>query len=223
MNKIFAFDLDNTLYEHQDFVKGAYKDVAAEVEKRTRISANDFYIKTINLWKILTSQCNHIFSDTLKEYGQYSVDLEKQLILVYRNHIPNIKPYYFVKEGLIMLNNFGQLALLSDGQPSVQRRKLSALKLEKYFDLKIYTGSLGREYYKPHSAGFKKICTQLKVNPNEVTYIGDNPYTDFETPKKLGMKTIRVKTGEYKSIDHISEYVDIVYDTIDLFFKSFLM
>jgi len=222
MIRVYAFDLDNTLYDHQNFVEGAYRDVAQEVEKNTAISAKDFYFETFNKWKLLTSRCDHIFSDTLKKYDQYSLKLEKKLVDVYRNHVPKIKPYNYVIEGFLFLKKKAYLALLSDGQSYVQQRKLSVLELEYFFDLIIYTGTFGRSYYKPHPIGFQKICRKLNVTPDKVSYIGDNPYTDFKTPKKMGMKTIRIKIGEYKNIPHNQQDVDYEYDSIELFFKSFL-
>ena len=39
-----------------------------------------------------------------------------------------------------------------------------------------------------------------KCDPSNMIYIGDNPNKDFVNIKKLGIKTVRVLTGNYKNL-----------------------
>ena len=128
MKKSICFDLDNTLYDHGQYVKGAYKDIAVEIERKYGIAWEEFYSKIYTRWEKLTSRYNRVFSDVLKEYDLYSAKIEKSLVDIYRNHIPSLMLYSGVKEKLqsLLCDGF-QLVLLTDGQPSVQKRKIISL------------------------------------------------------------------------------------------------
>lgn len=216
MIRAIGFDLDDTLYEHVQYVKGAYWDVALAAERLAGVPAEAFFRRIYADWQKLTSRCNHIFADGLVAYDVYSPVLEQYLVEVYRAHHPTLRPYPGVMRGLMGLKRVGfLLGLLTDGQVQVQRRKLKALGLEKLFDAGMYTGSLGRAFYKPHQTGFLQLANELGVKPAAMAYVGDNPLTDFESPKRMGMHTIRVLTGEYKHLQPNTEWVDRTFADIN--------
>jgi putative hydrolase of the HAD superfamily len=198
-----GFDLDDTLYEHAQYVRGAYRDIAAAVSQVTGVGAEEFFQRIYLDWQQRTSRCTRIFSDALAAYGLYSPELERRLVEVYRAHRPSLTPHAGVPQGLRSLRDKGlRLGLLTDGQLEVQRRKVRVLGLEDAFDVLVYTGSLGRDFYKPHAAGFIELIKQLGVEATEAVYVGDNPFTDFESARDLGMCTVRVLSGEYRQREH---------------------
>lgn len=202
MIRAVGFDLDDTLYDHAQYVRGAYRDIAAEVARRTGISVDEFFAQIFADWQQRTSRCDRIFADALTAHGIYSLEFERELVAVYRAHEPALTPHPGVPTGLQSLKAAGlRLGVLTDGQPAVQQRKLRALGLESAFDVCVYTGTLGREFYKPHHAGFVQLASDLDVAPAEMIYVGDNPFNDFEAPHRMGMRTIRVLTGEYRQLD----------------------
>lgn len=210
-----GFDLDDTLYEHQQYVEGAYWDIALEVERRKGILCKKFFNRIFTDWTELTSQSNTIFSKALADYDIYSLELESDLLDVYRAHQPALTPYPGVRAGLQELKNTGiRLGLLTDGQVQVQQRKLEVLGLEGFFDVKVYTGSFGAGFYKPHPRGFRSLGVGLKVPFNQIVYLGDNPTTDFHVPKEIGMHTIRLQTGQYRNIKSKAQSVDQVFTSI---------
>ncbi|HUI28442.1 MAG TPA: HAD family hydrolase [Candidatus Kryptonia bacterium] len=201
MIRAVGFDLDDTLYDHAQYVRGAYRDIAAAVERRTGIAAGEFFERIFPDWQQRSSRCDRIFADALTRYGVYSAELERELVGVYRAHQPILTPHPGVEPGLRSLRAAGfRVGLLSDGQLAVQQRKLRALGLEACFDACVYTGALGREFYKPHAAGFAQLAGELGGEMADIAYVGDNPFTDFEAPHRMGMHTIRVLTGEYREI-----------------------
>ncbi len=123
------------------------------------------------------------------------------LIAVYRQHIPNIKPFDGIGPLLKSLTNIKKLGLLSDGYLEVQKKKLDALGLAEYFDAVVFSDELGRDYWKPNVVPYKKILKRLNVHPNEAVYVADNPEKDFKGPNRLGMDTIRIRLegGEHYS------------------------
>jgi len=224
MISAIGFDLDDTLYEHAQYVRGAYEDVAIAVEELADVPREVFFQRIYAEWHTLTSRCNHIFADVLIEYGIFSDELERLLVNVYRDHQPTLTPYSGVVQGLKDLRKVGfLLGLLTDGQLQVQQRKLSALGIENLFDRQVYTGSLGQAFYKPHPAGFLRLASSLGVAPAEMAYVGDNPLTDFESPKRIGMNTIRVLTGEYRHLQLGVEWIDRTFGDVSQAMNWLLM
>lgn len=212
MVRAIGFDLDDTLYEHAQYVKGAYWDVASAVERMTGVPREGFFQQIYGDWQKLTSRCDSIFAEALAAYNVYSPELERYLVEVYRAHQPVLEPYPGVLQGLMALKSAGfLLGLLTDGHVEVQRRKVRVLGIENVLDLQVYTGSLGPAFYKPHPFGFLQLVNGLGVEPGEMAYVGDNPLTDFQSPKKIGMCTIRVLTGEYKHLQSGMEWVDYTF------------
>jgi putative hydrolase of the HAD superfamily len=84
------------------------------------------------------------------------------------------------------------LALLSDGWAEVQRRKLAALGLGRFFDKVVLTDELSREAWKPSPLGFEHILVELGVTGEAAMYVSDNPHKDFAGPHRLGMRTVRI-------------------------------
>ena len=214
MKYSISFDLDNTLYDHAQYVYGAYRDISSAVEDNFGIPSKDFFGFIYPAWERATSRCKHIFSDALKYFDIYSVEYELYLVKIYRNHVPELRLYKGIMEGLTRLRKKGfKTGLLTDGQSFVQRKKIRSLNLEDCFDVTIITGDYGQSFYKPHPYGFQKLAHQLGVETSTIIYIGDNPYTDFKTPKNLGMTTVRILSGEYKYHQHEPGLVDQTFQS----------
>jgi len=196
--KLLIFDLDDTLYLEKSFVKSGFLSVAKYLEKNFRIEKKELFKVFL---KLLEKQGRgKIFDNALKKYNLYDKKLVQELIQVYRTHKPNIKLYSGVTNLLKSLKKKYKLALLTDGLGYVQRNKVKALKIEKFFDLIIYTDDYGRNNFKPSIYPFKKVLKYFNITPGSSIYVGDDPYKDFVGAKKLGIKTIRVLKGRYEKI-----------------------
>ena len=111
--------------------------------------------------------------------------------------------------------------MITDGNKNVQKNKISALGVKKYF-IKI-SYATGKNM-KPSPKSYAAILKLLKLKPEQVTYIGDNPSVDFVTPNKMEMPTIRVLTGYFKNLQLDSQHEAIytinsltkIFDVLDL-------
>jgi putative hydrolase of the HAD superfamily len=56
----------------------------------------------------------------------------------------------------------------------------------------LFTDALGREYWKPHPAGYERIMRELGVAGEQCLYVGDNVHKDFLGPRSLGWTTVRI-------------------------------
>jgi putative hydrolase of the HAD superfamily len=90
------------------------------------------------------------------------------------------------------------LACITDGTPAVQRAKLTALGLTDAFDAVVISDALGgRHLRKPHPAPFHAALARLGCGADGTVHVGDRPGKDVEGTRRVGMRCVRVLTGEY--------------------------
>jgi putative hydrolase of the HAD superfamily len=90
------------------------------------------------------------------------------------------------------------VALVTDGDPKIQRAKLRALRLGGIFDAVVISDEIGRLLRKPHPASLIHAARRLRVEPTSCVYIGDRPAKDVAAARAARMRAIRVRTGEYR-------------------------
>mgnify|MGYP000529434826 CR=1 FL=1 len=172
-NKIFVFDLDDTLYSESDFEKSGIKFVYDYLK-----------IDTIDLDSVLNCRKNWIEQIVLKSNNFFTKD---SILELYRLHKPQIELYNSAKillEKLITLKV--EMSLITDGRSITQRNKLIALGIESYFKNIIISEEIKSE--KPSEVNFRMVMDDDQKN--EYVYLADNTQKDFITPNKLGWTTI---------------------------------
>jgi len=197
-----VFDLDDTLYDEVDYCRSGFGAAAEFLAQPLWQGAGLASLPEAPsaerifdcLWRQFTSgNRTKTFDAALDELGTpYDDKLIGELIKVYRNHIPKITLPADSRDVLCRLSGKYTLALLTDGFLPAQQLKVQALGLEKYFKSIIYTEQLGREFWKPSTAGFEKLMETLNSKPENMTYIADNEKKDFIAPNKLGFLTIQI-------------------------------
>ena len=192
MITVVVFDLDDTLYDEVDYCRSGFAAVAEYLAAPPATPPASRIFAA--LWGQF-SDGNHTrtFDAALDE-----LDIEfdglrvRQLVNVYRNHMPRITLPDESREILDKLKRKYTLAMLTDGFLPAQQLKVQALGIEDCFASTVYTEQLGRELWKPSPVGFEKILNDLGTKPENVVYIGDNEKKDFVAPNKLGFSTIRL-------------------------------
>lgn len=197
--KAVVFDLDDTLYPEKEFVLSGFRAVAAWAELNLGIDSNLGERQLISYYE------NGIRGDTfnrwLASHNLLSDDLVKEMIKIYREHIPSISPFPEVKEVLGELKKKFLLGIVSDGYIEVQRKKLNALEIENFFDAVVFSDEWGKKNWKPSSKPFEIVSEELGVPSNQCIYVADNPLKDFFGAKHVGIYTIRIirQGGEYSN------------------------
>ena len=198
--KAVLFDLGNTLYDKNQFMESAFKEVAAFLQKKYKFDRSILRELIHRIWKIHRSHYEFLFRDLLEIIGIYSVTQLDRVLDVYHNHKPKLKPYPGVSGLLKSLKKRYRIGLVTDGHPRMQRNKVKALGWEKTFDAIIYSAEHLQEYLKPNPLVYQLAVEKLKVRPSETVYVGDNPYDDFKGTRQLGLFTGRILQGEFKDI-----------------------
>lgn len=194
MFKAIFIDLDDTLYPEKDFVFSGFKKVSEFLALKYKISFSKilYFLQT----NFRRGKRKKLFNRLLKKFGLPSSELNR-LVAIYRFHYPAIKPYAGVLKTLSYFSKIKKykLVLISDGYKKTQNNKIKALKIKKYFNFVIINDLKNKKYLKPHPKSFFLAMKKTKTKPSEIVYIGDNPMKEFIVPKKIGIFTIRIKTG----------------------------
>jgi putative hydrolase of the HAD superfamily len=196
--RALVFDLDDTLYKELDYVHGAFAEVAGYLAGKYRVDRSELYQCMI---KLLSEEGRgRIFNELCKMY-KFNEDIGK-LVEIYRSSAPDISLYEDAEHFLEVSGSKYKLGLITDGIYYVQRNKIKLLGIEKYFDSIIVTDELGKACWKPSTVPYLRMAEALGVSPDNMVYIGDNPYKDFFGAKQLGIYTIRVirAYGDYTDL-----------------------
>lgn len=181
MNKTVVFDLDDTLFYEIEYLKSAFKYIAHKVNAT---NYHSLYAKMIDLY--------HQKKDVFLYIENNSTFSKKDLIVLYRNHLPNIQP---IDGALNVLKDFSveyNTGLITDGYSITQRNKLKSLSFESYFKDIIISEEFGSDKSCEKNFGYFH-----KYNSKNYYYIADNTSKDFLLPNKLGWTTICLRDKGY--------------------------
>ena len=88
--------------------------------------------------------------------------------------------------------------IVSFGEPKIQHAKVKALGLDREPSVeKIYFADRNNVLTK--EAAFRKIQKRTRLTPSEILIVGDRPAREIRAGKELGMHTVRLRHGEFKS------------------------
>jgi FMN phosphatase YigB (HAD superfamily) len=88
--------------------------------------------------------------------------------------------------------------IVSFGEPATQHAKVKALGLDHEPSIeKIYFADRGNVLTK--EAAFRKIQRRTSLKPGEMLIVGDRPAREIRAGRELGMHTVRLRHGEFKS------------------------
>jgi len=185
---LIALDLDDTLYLERYYVRSGFQ--AVDQWLKIHCSFEDFFNEAWSLFE--SGKRKTIFNMVLESKGLFDETVIKELVNIYRTHIPSITLAADAKEFLRNHHKKEDLALITDGPAIAQWSKIKALDIEKYFGKIIVTDDLGANYSKPNPDVFKMVQGSLPCSV--CVYIADNPLKDFAAPASLGwMPSIRVR------------------------------
>lgn len=191
MIRVVLFDLDDTLFSEEEYIKSGYKYISTIIGKTHHLNEKKVYNDLYSLYKI---DSKNVFNRLLAKYGiKYTRQDISELVSQYRNHTPNITFYDDVIPAITELKKMGiKVGIISDGYLSTQLNKARVLRLHELFDKVIFTDELGREYWKPNPKAFELMKEYFNVNYDEMMYVGDNPEKDFYISSIYPIQTVRI-------------------------------
>jgi putative hydrolase of the HAD superfamily len=191
---ILVFDLDDTLYPERSYVASGFRAVARMLMERYGWDA-DASFSTMSE-TLRTQGRGAIFDRLLAGHGIRRRSAVADCIRVYRSHQPDLALYPAADRMLDQLQQ--QPYIVTDGHKTVQHLKVRALGLEPRCAKVFITHRYGRQHAKPSTHCFERIRERERCDWEEMVYVGDNPAKDFVNLNPLGVRTIRVLTGEHR-------------------------
>ena len=179
-SRVVVFDLDDTLYKEQDYLRSAYREIAAKIASPDALE--DVYGRMLQ-W---LQEGRNVFRLLIDTYRP-SLTMD-DLLTVYRSHVPAIRLDEATRTLLDHLHRQAVLGLITDGRRITQWHKIEALGLTAYMAPEDILVSEETGFEKPSEEPYRHFMT---CYPSRTYYyIGDNPAKDFVAPVRLGWTTI---------------------------------
>ncbi len=191
-------DLDDTLYPQAAYLAGAARAVG-----RAGAALGLDGLRLARLLRrelVAGSDTGGTIDRALLAYGAKDpARLVRPLAEAFAGYRPRRLPLYpGAGRALAALRAAYPVVCLTDGNPVIQRAKLSATGLTGAFTAIVITDELGgRACRKPDPAGLLHAAGLLGVPAAELLVIGDRPGKDVAVAAALGARSIRVRTGEH--------------------------
>ena len=121
------FDLDNTLYDAEQYFNGAFKEISKYLDDKYGINKNESHKNLLKLWKEKTSMYPYLFNDFLKMVStENKKNIESELeniIKIFNGHYGKLKLYSDVTPVLKKFRNVGyKMGIITDGTVERQKR-----------------------------------------------------------------------------------------------------
>lgn len=190
--RAILFDLDETLYRERRFALSGYAAVARILDARTGVPAG-------RIFRQLTGSIRRggraTALQTLCAAEDWPQTWVPGLVQVIRTHTPTLQLPRESRQVLDEMRARWRVAIVTNGLPSVQRRKVKALGLEALVDAVIYAEEHGTGSGKPDPAPFLAAARALDVRPDRCIFVGDDPVRDAGGAARVGIPAILLQRG----------------------------
>ena len=218
MFKAVVFDLDHTLFDR-------YKTLRSIIESG---NAYNIFKKEIPAEKIIEEWiyadkhfCPHGWDgvfDHLKDKGLFAGDYNRKTFFkecIVPLYMKTAVPFPFTIPTINELKNRGyKVGLITNGDHTLQMRKLEMLGLDNIFDEIIISRDYGTD--KPDRLLFDKMGELLGLKNSEMVYVGDHPLNDVDGSRRAGYTPVWVKTSGIWSHPEIEKCALEVNDVSEL-------
>lgn len=201
MIKAVLFDLDGTLLNRDDSVKGFIDNQYERLNKWVGHIPKDKYItRFIELDKRGYVWKDKVYQQLTQEFNISEMTWEKMLqdyISEFRFHCVPFDNLVQMLEALKSRNIL--LGMITNGYGQFQMDNIKALGIENYFDVILVSEWEGLK--KPDPEIFKRALEQLNVSPEQSVFVGDHPENDVKASQNIGMKGIWKKDFQWDDIE----------------------
>jgi len=214
--KAILFDLDNTLIDFSGFKRESALAAAKAMKKAgIKLTEKEMYDRIFKIYDEKGIEYQRTFGDVLYglELTQHELERARQaaVIAYTKKKYECIRPRQKVIQVLSSLKRKYKLGIVTDAPREKAWQRLVLSGLDGFFyPVVTYNDTLE---HKPSLKPFELALFLLKVKPDEVLFVGDNPERDIIGAKKAGLRTCLAKYG---SIDY-SEELNVADFTIEKF------
>jgi len=199
MLKAILFDLDNTLLDFSGFKRESALAAAKAIHQAgVKETERKLYGRIYEIYDSKGIEYQNTFQELLAGYelGANLHEHAKQaaIIAYEKKKYSLLKPQAKVCRTLNALrNHYFKLGIVTDAPRDKAWQRLVLAGLDHYFDPVVTFSDTGE--HKPSVKPFKKALSILKLNPDEVLFVGDNYERDIAGAHSVGLKTCFAKYG----------------------------
>ena len=196
--KAVLFDLDNTLVDFMRFKrKCSEAAISAMVEAGLGLNEERATKKLFEMYAKVGIENQNVFEEFLKSVmGKVDYRVLAAGIAAYRRvKVSYLLPYPKVRGTLVRLKEKNlALGIVTDAPRLQAWLRLSEMNLSEFFDVVVALEDTGK--LKPSKLPFKQAIKKMKLKPEEILFVGDNPEKDIRGAKNVGMKTALAEYGQ---------------------------
>lgn len=185
--RALLFDLDDTLYPQRRFLMSGFAAVARHVEKEWGVDPARAFALMAAAYK--SGDREHEL-DRLVEQCDWPISVAS-LVTVIRDHQPSLRLHSSVVRVLRELHPSWKLAIVTNGVPAIQARKVAALGLDQLVDTVVYARQHGSGVGKPEPDPFREALRRLGVSARRAVFVGDEEIADMFGATECGMHAIQ--------------------------------
>lgn len=218
--KAVIFDLDDTLFDCSDLSSVNSRRRAAKV-----IADSGFPLREEEIVQIMKSIQEgsprvDVFEELLNIFSGYKDSIDAGREEYNSDVVENIHVFDGVKDTLAKLKKNHKLILITTGVYSRQEKKIKLLGIENYFDLIIINDT---EKGLTKDECFEDVLNKYNYKPEEVMSVGDRIQSEIKTANRLGMISVRMLRGRFKTLkpksdlevpDYEIEKIDQILDIV---------
>jgi FMN phosphatase YigB (HAD superfamily) len=196
------FDLDDTLYDCLGQRVRVTHRYAAQAMVEAGLKADTEAVYRARMRAFRTDpMLRHIDAEVTRHFGAENPEEISRIareayfncpvgkLTLFPGSLPLLR--FLAKRGV---RNF----VVSFGEPRIQHAKVKALGLHREPSVeKVYFADRNNMLTK--EAAFRKIQRRTKLTPGEILIVGDRAAREIRAGKELGMHTVRLLHGEFKS------------------------
>jgi putative hydrolase of the HAD superfamily len=180
-------DLDDTLYEREQFVHSGLMAVGRYVQEHRPVSAIDAFAAMTAARR--NGAAGRELQVLCARFG-WSEDEVQLLLEVFREHRPMLRLPGETVTALSQVRADGwRIVVLTNGLPRVQRAKVSALGLGAFVDAVVYAEEHAPGG-KPARAAFRAALARLSLPPERCVCAGDDAACDIAGAQAMGIRTV---------------------------------
>ncbi|MCR6110448.1 HAD family hydrolase [Bacillus sp. A301a_S52] len=220
--ELVAFDLDNTLFSHEDAFEYAIKRCFKKFQDKTDTSLHT--VDEDRFFSLFKFNCDHYWDDyeqnklTKTEYRRkrfcktmtaLELPATNDLADAFHHYYDSIVDHYSVPfPGLqdllqALSNQQVKLAIITNGNVKTQFNKIEKLGISHAFKRKNIFISEEIGFTKPDKQFFKKVESQLSVCSSRCIFVGDSWGLDIVGAVDAGWEAIFFNNrGEQRTTDH---------------------
>ncbi len=204
--RAIVFDLDNTLYPERRFVLSGFAAVSRHLERQMGVPrCRSFRVLGMALRR---GHRGTALQALCAELGLPD-EMIPRLVDVIRTHRPRLRLPADSARVLMALRREWRIAVLTNGLPPVQARKVRALGLAPLVDHVVFACEHSPKG-KPDKAAFVETLHRLGTEGRETVFVGDDPFCDIAGARRAGLRTIRVGRGPLSAAAAIENEADTV-------------